>query len=213
MFKILLVEDDENLATSLLELLALEGFMIDLASDATKALDLSFIREYDLFLFDVNIPNMSGFDLLKSFRDMHIDTPAIFITALRDIASLSQGFSVGADDYIKKPFDFDELLVRIHALLKRGIALQKQKIVYGNFTFDIKKNELYKDEKFIPLSPYELAVVELFFKNIDKTLSKESILSLVGGSDGSLRVCISSLRKLSLKIETLKSIGYRLGKV
>lgn len=213
MFKILLVEDDENLATSLLELLKLEGFLVDLAIDATKALELSFVVNYDLFLFDVNIPHMSGFELLKSFRDMQITTPAIFITALRDIGSLSQGFSVGADDYIKKPFDFDELLIRIYALIKRGVELQKQKIIFGNFVFDTKKNELYKNEKFIALMPYELAVVELFFKNIDKTLPKETILSLIGGSDGSLRVCISSLRKLGLEIETLKSIGYRLGKI
>lgn len=212
MFRLLLVEDDDSLSSSLVDLLRLESFSVDLARCANEALELSFARSYDLFLFDVDIPDLSGFELLKSFRDMHNFTPAIFITALRDIGSISEGFSVGADDYIKKPFDFDELLIRINALLKRETLLQRQRIVLREFVFDVRKSELYRDGVFVALSPYELLLAKIFFKNINKTLSKDSILDEIGGSDGSLRVHISSLRKLGLKIETLKGIGYRLGK-
>jgi len=215
MNKILLLEDDAVLAESLIELLEIEEFKITHLKNGEEVLEVTFENKFDIFLFDVNVPLLNGFDLLKSLRDSGDKTPAIFLTALDDVASLAHGFDVGADDYIKKPFDFDELLIRIKAILKKQFNSYNHKIKFEDFVFDSDKNELYYDEKFIPLAPYELKLTQLFFKNINKTLTKEFILQELSYdkemSDGALRVHINKLRKLSFPIVTLKGVGYRLG--
>jgi len=214
MASILLVEDDTTLAETLMDLLAYEDFHITWVSDGQKALDATFVERFDLMLFDVNVPFVNGFELLKLLRESGDDTPAIFITALTDIASLSQGFEVGADDYLKKPFDFDELLVRINALLKKRFATEKESVAVKEFSFSISKNELYHRGDFVGLSPSELRLCELFFKHLDQTLDKETLLFELGhgeeSSEGALRVYINKLRKIGLPIRTLRGIGYRL---
>ena len=214
MFKILLLEDDEVLAETLCELLESEDFDVVHVTDGEMALDVTFKSAFDLFLLDVNVPQLNGFELLKALREADDTTPAIFITSLNDIASLSKGFEVGADDYIKKPFDFDELLVRIKALMRKSYHGHASVVKVANFSFDIEKDELYKDGKFVKLSPYEHHIVKLFFKNLDQTLIKEHILEELGEgkemSEGALRVHIAKLRKIGLDITTIKGIGYRL---
>jgi len=215
MKKILFLEDDEVLAESLIELLEAEDFVITHVCNGEEVLEKTFHEHFDIYLFDVNVPDISGFELLKQLRDSGDETAAIFLTALNDIASLAEGFDVGADDYIKKPFDFDELLIRLQALLKKQYKSYSNKIKLLDFVFDIEKNELSKDGTFLPLSPYELTLTQLFFQNIDKTLTKEFLLEELSFadkemSDGSLRVHINKLRKLSLPITTIKGVGYRL---
>jgi len=214
MKKILLLEDDEVLSESLIELLEGENFSITLAINGEDALDKTFSQNFDIYLFDVNVPSLNGFELLKSLRDSGDKTPSIFITALNDVASLAQGFDSGADDYIKKPFDFDELLIRMQALLKKQYNSYSDEIKLDDFRFIIESNELYKDSVFIPLPPYESKIVQIFFKRLNKTVIKEVILNeLYNGkdiSDGSLRVHINKLRKVGLPIVTIKGVGYRL---
>jgi len=214
MSKILLLEDDVILSETLVELLESEGFCVTHVDDGEKALDITFIESFDLYLFDVNVPVLSGFEILKSLRESEDMTPTILITALSDIASLSEGFDVGADDYIKKPFDFDELLIRINALLRKSYNTYFDEIKVDHFRFVIEKNELYKDKNFISLPPYELQITKLLFQNIDKTLEKDKIFQqLTQGkemSEGALRVHINKLRKIGLPIITVKGIGYRL---
>ena len=214
MLKILLLEDDTILSETLIELLESEDFVVTHVDDGQKALDATFVEHFDLFLFDVNVAHVSGFELLQSLRESGDKTPAIFITALTDIASLSHGFEVGADDYIKKPFDFDELLVRIHALLRKSYHSYADEIRVGEFRFVIEKDELYKHAEFIALSPFELKITKLFFQNLDTTVQKELILEYLSDgremSEGSLRVHINKLRKIGLPITTVKGIGYRL---
>jgi len=209
---ILLLEDDEILAESLIDLFEVEDFKITHATDGNGVLDSTFENSFDLYLFDVNVPVLNGFELLKSLRESGDSTPCIFLTALSDVASLSLGFDVGADDYVKKPFDFDELVVRIKALIKKRYNSYKEKIRFENLSFDLLKDELYKDDEFIPLPLSELKLTKLFFKNIAKTLPKEYILDELSNiSDGSLRVHINKLRKLELPIVTVKGVGYRFG--
>jgi DNA-binding response OmpR family regulator len=214
MLKILLLEDDVILSETLMELLQSEEYDVVHVNDGQKALDATFSQHFDLLLLDVNVAYLSGFELLKSLREAGDKTPAIFITALTDIASLSQGFEIGADDYIKKPFDFDELLVRIHALLRKSYHSYTDELQVGAFRFVIEKDELYKGSEFIALSPYELKITKLLFQNLDKTVQKELILEYLGDgremSEGSLRVHINKLRKIGLPISTIKGIGYRL---
>jgi len=214
--KILLLEDDEILAETLIELLEYEEMEITHVSDGEKALNATYIQKFDLLLLDVNVPFVNGFELLQELRKSGDTTPAIFITALTDITSLSHGFEIGADDYLKKPFDFDELLVRIKVLLKKSFNHYSQKISLDTFVYDSVKNELYKDEQFVKLAPYELQMTKLFFKNLNQTVLKEWIFESLSQnkemSEGALRVHINKLRKIGLPIVTIKGIGYRLAK-
>ena len=215
MQKILLLEDDTILAETLCELLRNEGFHTTHTTNGEEALEATFKEHFDLLLFDVNVAYMNGFELLKNLRQSGDTTPTIFITALTDIDSLSYGFLVGADDYIKKPFDFDELLVRIRALLRKSYKSYEDKITLGKFHFSIVKEELYKNEKYIPLAPMDLKITKYLFQNLDKTVQKELLLEYLGDgremSEASLRVYINKLRKIGLPITTVKGIGYRLG--
>ncbi len=212
--KILLLEDDEILSETLIELLENESFEVLHVKDGEAALDATFENKFILLLLDVNVPLLNGFEFLKSLRQSGDMTPAIFLTSLSDVASLANGFDVGADDYIKKPFDFDELLIRIHALLKKAYHTYQNELQVNNFRFVIDKDELYNKSNFIALSPYELQITKLFFKNLNKTVQKETIFEeLAQGkemSEGALRVHINKLRKIGLPITTIKGIGYRL---
>ncbi|RUM70220.1 MAG: DNA-binding response regulator, partial [Sulfurovum sp.] len=111
--KILLLEDDQILCNSLKEFLELEGYSVDIAYRGPEAFDLTFENTYDLYILDVNVPEVDGFSVLSSLRESGDETPAIYITALTDINSISKGFAMGAEDYIKKPFDPEELVIRI----------------------------------------------------------------------------------------------------
>jgi len=214
MSKILLLEDDEVLSETLIELLQDEGFEVVHVKDGEEALDSTFVKNFDILLLDVNVPYINGFELLKALRESSDMTPAIFITALSDVASLAKGFDVGADDYIKKPFEFDELIIRINALLRKSYHTYSNEIKVGPFRFIIEKDELYHFNDFIALSPYELKLTKLLFQNLNKTLQKELIFEYLSEgkemSEGSLRVHINKLRKIGLPIRTIKGIGYRL---
>ena len=214
MKKILLLEDDEILYETLIELLEAEGFDVVHVKDGQEALDATFVSQFDLMLLDVNVPFINGFELLKELRESGNKTPAIFLTALTDISSLSRGFEIGADDYIKKPFDFDELLIRIRALLKK--QYNGNKIEIGDFVFDLESAELYKNGKFVKLTPYESIISKLMFKNIGKSVSKYELLDILNEgeemSEGALRVHINSLRKIGLPIITIRGVGYRFEK-
>jgi len=214
MTHILLVEDDETLAETLKELLESDSFKVTWVQDGESALEATFIGGFDLLLLDVNVPFVNGFELLKGLRDADCTTPAIFITALSDIASISKGFEVGADDYIKKPFDYDELSIRIKSLIRKSMKLKSDEIKLKDFIFKLNTNELYKDKTYIALPPIELRLTRLFFLQMDTTITKEDILFELsdGGeaSEGSLRVHINKLRKLGLDIVNIKGVGYRL---
>ncbi|MDF1880367.1 response regulator transcription factor [Sulfurimonas sp. MAG313] len=216
MAKILLVEDDDTLAETLKELLESESYDVTWVKDGNMAIETSFISSFDLLLLDVNVPFINGFELLQSLRDAGSLTPAIFLTALSDISSISKGFEVGADDYIKKPFDYDELSIRIKSLIRKSLRLKSESIELLDFTFKLDTNELYQNEKYIALSPIELKLTRFFFLHINTTLAKEEILYEIsdGGeaSEGSLRVHINTLRKLGLDILNIKRVGYRLVK-
>ena len=214
MSKILLLEDDEVLAETLVELLQDEGFEVTHILDGEMALDATFVQSFELLLLDVNVPFFNGFEVLESLRNSGDMTPAIFITALTDVASLSHGFDVGADDYIKKPFDFDELVVRMNALIRKVYHTYANEIKVDDFRFVIEKDELYKGADFVALSPYELQITKLLFQNLNKTLAKELIFEYLSQgremSEGALRVHINKLRRVGLPIRTIKGIGYRL---
>lgn len=216
MARILLVEDDPTLCETLVELLEIEGYEVKLSSTANDALDATYNQEFELFLLDVNIPDFNGFELLKMLRDSGVKTPAIFLTSLNDIASLSRGFEVGGDDYLKKPFDFDELLIRIQSILRKSFHSQQNEVKYNSMVYKITTNELLNDKGLILFAPLEQKLLSIFFRRMEETITKEELLheldSVNESSEGALRVYITKLRKAGLEIQSIKGVGYRLVK-
>ena len=206
--KILLLEDDTILATSLLDLLEEENYDVTLVNDGEEVLEATYENKYDLYLFDINVPLLNGKETLKLLRDAQDNTPTFFITALIDTKSTLEGFDCGCDDYIKKPFDPDELLARVKATLKR----RNPTINYKNISFDLLENRVFQDEKEIALGSVEKDVFSLLIKNIGLTVNKTDFFDYMNKpSNTALRVLISKLKKtLDLNITNIKGIGYKL---
>jgi DNA-binding response OmpR family regulator len=208
MAKILLLEDDEILSQTIITILHSEGYEVSKATNGREAYDLTFAYPFDLYLFDVNVPESNGFEVLRELRKSGDETVAFFITALSDIQSVSQGFESGANDYIKKPFDLDEFLIRIRAVLKR----KNQSVVYGDIVFEPLSRAVYKNGVECDLSPVERMVFALLIQSVDRTVSKESFYEIMEKpSDAALRVHITHLKhKLNMRVSNIRSVGYRL---
>lgn len=217
MKKILLVEDNPVLGETIMDILEDEGFEVVWVKDGKEAVDKSFNSNYNLYLFDVNVPFIDGFELLNDLRKSGDSTPAIFITALVDNNNLAKGFDMGADDYIKKPFDEEELIIRINAQIKKSFQTYSNILVYGDLRYDLSSKVLTNKDQKIHLSPSEYELFELFLQNISKVLTKDDIIYRLKngeiGSDATLRVQISKLKKTGLKISNIRSVGYRCEKL
>ena len=137
--KSLLLEDDIGLGDIMSEYLEDNDFELDLVYDGEEALDKAYETKYDLYIFDVNVPAIKGFDVLKTLRDNGDATPTIFVTSLNDIDDVSKGFESGADDYLKKPFELAELLLRIKNIQKRSFTQKRSTVIQidKDITFDI----------------------------------------------------------------------------
>jgi len=204
--KILLLEDDTLLAETLQELLQSEGYEVTLVLDGGSAADASYEASFDLYIFDINVPEINGLELLESLRGADDKTPAIFISALVDLNSITKGFEVGADDYIKKPFFPEELLIRVNAKLAQQVAT----IDYNNLSYDPQNKVLRKDGHAIALGEVQERLFDLFIHNIDQVLDKEVLLeSLEKPSPTALRVALTKLKQTTgLNIKNLRGVGY-----
>ncbi|MDD2449639.1 MAG: response regulator transcription factor [Sulfurimonas sp.] len=216
--KILYLEDDINLSQTLKEFLSDEGFDVTCVYDGEEALQEIYSSNFDMLLLDVNVPLINGFELLKELRDAKTTTPAIFITSLNGIDDLSRGFLSGADDYIKKPFELKELLLRINALLRREYKTQESIIeIAQNIEFNIHSDELKKDAKTITLKHKESLLLKLLLRHKNECVSFDNIYQNVWSFDEehsymSLRTYIKELRKHLGKerILSIKKLGYKL---
>lgn len=214
--KILLLEDDKLFNETLQDFLEVEGFTLDCVLDPYSALDYTYENNYDLYLFDVNLPYETGFELLEKLRAAGDMTPTIFITSRADKASLKEGFIQGGDDYITKPVDLDELMLRINALLRR--QTRSQVIVLGRFKFDIVSKSLYADEEIVELSQKASELLLILLEGQEKVVPLEHIKerlwsSAEGGSDGSLRVYVTQLKKyFPTQIHNIRGVGYQMSK-
>lgn len=210
--KILLLEDDLLLAETLKELLESEAYEVTLVLNGEAAAEASYEDTFDLYVFDINVPEINGLELLEGLRSADDKTPAIFISALVDLNSISKGFAVGADDYIKKPFFPEELLIRVNAKL---VHIQPHIIYYGLLEFDLHSKILRKEGQILALGEVQERLFELFITNIDKVLDKSYLLeSLEKPSSTALRVAITKLKQTTgLNIQNLRGIGYVLNKV
>ncbi len=206
--KILLLEDDLLLGETLEEMLNDAHYDVHWVKDGEEAAEATFDTPYDLYILDINVPKINGLKLLEELREAGDDTRVIFISALSDIASISKGFHLGAEDYLKKPFFPEELLVRIDAKFAKS-----QKIIqHGEITFNPQNNEVHKEGQLITLGDVQLPLLRLFIQNIGKTLLKEDLFDLMEHpSDSALRVAINKLKNTTnWEIKNIRAVGYRL---
>ena len=212
--KILLLEDDKLFNETLQDFLEEENFVVDCILDPYSALDLTYENNYNLYLFDVNLPYESGFDLLRKLRDSGDNTPTIFITSRYDKSSLIQGFKEGGDDYITKPVDLDELLLRIHAVLRRQIRTEVVQI--GQYTFETLTKTLYKENISLELTQKASELLLVLLEGQEKVVPLDQIKerlwsSSQEASDGALRVYITQLKKyFPMQIENVRGVGYKM---
>ncbi len=212
--KILLLEDDKLFNETIEDFLEEEGFELQTALDPYSALEYAYESRFDLYLFDVNLPYESGFNLLEKLRISGDDTPTIFLTSREDKASMIEGFKIGADDYMKKPIDLDELLLRVEALLRR--QTRADKIVLGSYTLDCNAKKLYHGD--ILLASVTTKSIELLLLLVSakgEVVSGDKIATHLWhvneeSSTGAIRVYIASLKKYFPKnIENIRGVGYR----
>ncbi|XPV69970.1 MAG: response regulator transcription factor [Halarcobacter sp.] len=215
--KLLLLEDDFTLNETIVDYFEEQGFTVVPVFDGQEALEVVYENSFDLFLFDVNVPSLNGFELLKQIREYNNNTPAIFITSLNSMDSLEEGFKSGCDDYIRKPFELKELLLRVQTIIKREFSNKSEEIkIDDNIVFNTSNNELIKDNEVVPLNFKELKLLKFFLQNKDQLLIHDRIYDYVWEydeqySDNSLRTYIKNLRKVLGKdrIVSLKKLGYR----
>lgn len=218
MFKILVLEDDELFASTLEDFLSDENFEVDVANDGQECLNLNFDKNYDLYIFDINVPKINGLDLLEQLRSSSDNTPTIFLTSYKDKDTLQDAFLKGCDDYLKKPVDLDELLLRIKALLKRNKKRFDIIKLSNNLSFNPLNKRVYENDIDLNLPIKVLELMELFVENRGEIVTKEMIISKLWAtsedySDGSIRVYINQIKKLFENrdsILNIKGVGYKI---
>lgn len=220
--RLLLIEDDESLCLSLSYQLRQDGFAPETCHDGEEGLLWARQQGYDLILLDRMLPGMDGLTLLRQLRREGIHTPVIFLTALGQLSDKTGGLDAGADDYIVKPFAYDELLARIRCVLRRPAVLSGGDLLrYGDVTYDPGSLTLRRGTASTALSKRLGDLLELFLRNPGQTLPRQTILLRVWGmetevEDGNLDnytyFLRRSLRKVgsTLRLMTVRGIGYRL---
>ena len=213
--KILLVEDDTFIGESIKDYFEMQGNRVDYYSSPKKALEEIYPSNYDIFLIDINMPEMNGYDFYNELKNYASDVPVIFITAYSDIEHIEKAFELGAADYIKKPFDLKELELRVKRLVFKKTNEVK---ITENYRFDLNKLKLfYKDEE-VELTQNEKYFLEILVKNIGQVVDSETLKDYVwDGKDicsNTIRTHVKKLRN-KLKENFIKNVrgsGYKIEK-
>ena len=203
MTQILLVEDDETLSELISEYLSEQGYDVTVCADAKAALDTAYERKFDILILDVKLPKGDGFSLLRELRRLGDDTPAIFTTSLNALQDLEIGYKSGCDDYLKKPYELKELLLRIQILIKRKFSHVNDEFIElnGGYKFYPSSKTLRQNGQIVSLSNKESELLALFLENKNTLLSKEAIFEKIWNygeepSELSLRVYVKNLRRI-----------------
>jgi len=214
--RVLVLEDDTLFAQTLEDILDEEGYEVVLAHNPQRAFELSFESRFDLYIFDINLPIQDGLKTLKELRAGGDNTPTLFLTSREDKESLLRGFEVGGDDYLKKPIDIDEFILRVKAILKRS---KKDNITaIGKYIIDRRARDLILDGRHLHIGVKVFMLLELLIENINQVVTIEAIKeSLWDSSDsssyGAIRVYITRLKKLFPDaIDNIRGVGYRLNR-
>ena len=220
---LLVVEDDPRVADFLARGLRAEGYLITVARTGPEGLELGRSQPFDLIVLDLMLPGLSGLEVCQELRARQVLTPILMLTALDTTEDKIKGLRLGADDYLTKPFDVDELLARIEALIrrKRGFTADSRQLVVGDLVFDRETLTVRRGAHPIELTAKELALLELLMSAPGKVFSRERILNRVWGyaEDPLTNVIDVYIRRLRGKIDdghtrplikTLRGIGYKL---
>jgi DNA-binding response OmpR family regulator len=224
--RLLIADDDSDMRVLLAEYFRRLGFQVDERESGHAALEAALAGKFDCFIFDVSMPGMSGFDLLKRVRDRGIQTPALFLTAHDALADKVAGFEAGADDYLAKPFSPRELEYRVEALLRRsGISFEprdEERIEVGDLIIDKRRHEVLRDGFRVDLTPLEFQILELLASEPGRAWSRNALLDRVWSTDyeGYQRNIDPHINRLRKKLETdpknpryvltVRGVGYKL---
>ena len=207
MSKILIVEDEESIAELEKDYLELSGFEVEIENDGEAGLKRAMSEEFDLFILDLMLPGVDGFEICKKIRETK-NTPIIMISAKKDDIDKIRGLGLGADDYITKPFSPSELVARVDAIYRRvslakDVAQQSGEIVSGPFVLNSKSRTLTKNGKTVDLTQVEFQILEFFMRNPNTALERSAILDEVWGSNyfGDVKIVDVNIRRLRMKIE------------
>jgi len=218
--KILLVEDDKGIARFVKKGLLENSFSVDVAFDGEDGLFLATHRSYELIILDIMLPKMDGIEILKRVRGMRIQTPVIFLTVRDSESDIVQGLNLGADDYITKPFSFNELLARIRALLRREKSSGfSPKLQVADLILELDKHRVLRGNTRIELTPKEYALLELFMRHPGQIITRTMISERVwdyhfDSGTNVIDVHVSHLRNKIDKdfepklLHTVKGVGY-----
>ncbi len=217
MKRILVAEDEERISSFVAKGLRANGFTPTVAADGKVALDLATTGEFDLLVLDIGLPVLDGFDVLRRLRQARNDMPVIILTARDAVTDTVAGLEGGADDYMAKPFRFEELLARVRLRLREDRAPELTVLTCGDLTLDLRTRKAGAAGRSVELSAREFALAEAFLRNAGQVLSREQLLSMVWGYDfdpGSnvVDVYVRYLRKKlgASRFETVRGMGYRL---
>ena len=213
---ILLVEDNQTIGQNIQKYLELEGYSVLWVQNWSYANEVVKHQEFDLVLLDLMLPGTDGLVVAKTIKQHQEQTRILMMTAKGQLEDKLEGFEVWADDYLVKPFDLEELVARIEALLRRSV--QKDVVSYGVLTLDNLQKKIFKGWEEIKLSLKEFQILELLIRNKGMALSRLDIIEEIWGwdagfeEDGKLDVYLSTIRRKIWKetIETIKGYGYRL---
>lgn len=217
--RVLVVEDAKDMNRLIVKTLKKAGYIVDSCYDGQEALDFLPGAEYDAILLDVMMPGLDGYGLLGQLRDTGIDTPVLFLTARDAVADRVKGLDLGADDYLVKPFDFDELLARIRAMTRKRAGSRSNAYALADLVVDSKRRTATRGGVQIPLIPKEFTILEYMIRNQGIVLSREQLENQIWnyeytGSSNNMDVYISRLRKKidsgydKKLIHTIRGVGW-----
>jgi DNA-binding response OmpR family regulator len=218
--RILVVEDERKVANFVRQGLEEEGHAVELAADGAAALDLGLAEPpFDLIVLDVMLPKRDGFAVLRTLREHRVATPVLMLTARDAVGDKVAGLDAGADDYLAKPFAFEEFLARVRALLRRGTDQRSAVLKLADLTLDPPQREVKRGARRIMLTPREYALLEYFLRNVGRVLTRPMLAQHVWGLDfdtesnlidvyvGYLRRKIDGKGERPL-VHTVRGVGY-----
>jgi two-component system response regulator TctD len=217
--KVLLVEDTQELALWLGSALRKMGLDVTLAMDGSEAAQLLLNHDYKLVILDLNLPKRDGLSVLQEIRARKDFVPVLILTARADVGDRVKGLNAGADDYLPKPFDLEELDARVHALLRRAPQMVSDIESYGAISYDKSNQSFFHHQELIPLTPRESTLLSILFERKDRVVAKEFLHDQVFQNEAAavdaVEVLVYRIRKkinqeCGCEISTVRGIGYML---